>query len=36
MRLKVWLLIWTIICGGLLLLVNFVAVVLYITLYVWK
>lgn len=36
MRLKVWILLWTIIFGGLLLLANFVAVILYIALYVWK
>jgi hypothetical protein len=36
MRLKVWILIFTIISGGLLLLANFVAVVLYVALIVWK
>lgn len=36
MRLKVWILIATIIFGGLLLLSNFVVVILYIALYVWK
>jgi hypothetical protein len=36
MRLKVWILVFTIIFGGLLLLANFVAVILYIALYVWK
>lgn len=36
MRLKVWILIWTIIFGGLLLLANFVAIVLYVALILWK
>jgi uncharacterized membrane protein len=36
MRLKVWILIWAIIGGGLLFLANFVAIILYIALYVWK
>ena len=36
MKLKVWILIATIIFGGLLLLANFVAVILYIAMYVWK
>jgi hypothetical protein len=36
MRLKVWILIFTLIFGGLLLLANFVAVILYIALIVWK
>ena len=35
MRLKVWILIATIIFGGLLLLANFVVIILYIALILW-